>query len=132
MRIKHIALFAAAAAAATLSLSSVAAPQGAVKPIVEVRSSHQQVRMPAFAFDRVQGEYALEDGRTLQVAGKLEGSKRTLYADLGDGPVELIHVGSKRFVAVGRDLSLRFQGDKIPDTVFVRDGDNRAVAAALR
>jgi len=132
MRIKHIALFATAATAATLSLSSVAAPQGAAKPVVEVRSSHQQVPMPAFAYDRVQGEYALEDGRTLQVAGRLDAGKRTLYADLGDGPVELVHVGSKRFVAVGTDLSLRFQGDRIPDTVFVRDGDNRAVAAALR
>lgn len=132
MRIKHIALLAVTAAATTLSLSSVAAPQGAAKPVVEVRSSHQQVPMPPFAFDRVQGEYVLEDGRTLQVAGKLEGQKRTLYADLGDGPVELIHVGSKRFVAVDKDLSLRFQGDKIPETVFVRDGDNRAVAAAQR
>lgn len=132
MRIKHIALFAATAAAATLSLSSVAAPQGAEKPVVEVRSAHRQVQLPPFAFDRVQGEYALEDGRTLQVAGKLDGGKRTLYADLGDGPVELIHVGSKRFVAVGKDLSLRFQGDRIPDTVFVRDGANRVVAAAQR
>lgn len=129
MRTKHIALFAATAA---ISVSAMAAPQGAAKPVVEVRSSHQQVQMPPFAFDRVQGEYALEDGRTLQVAGKLDGGKRTLYADLGDGPVELIHIGSKRFVAVGRDLSLRFQGDRIPDTVFVRDGDNRAVAAAQR
>lgn len=129
MRTKHLALF---ATAATLSLSSFAAPQGAAKPVVEVRSSHQQVPMPAFAYDRVQGEYALEDGRTLQVAGKLDAGKRTLYADLGDGPVELIHVGKKRFVAVGQDLSLRFQGDRIPDTVFVRDGDNRAVAAVQR
>ena len=127
MRIKHIALF---AAAATLSLSTFAAPQGIEKPIVEVRSSHQQVPMPAFAFDRVQGEYALEDGRILEVEGKVEGRKRTLYADLGDGPVELIHVGKKRFVAVGKDLSLRFQGDRIPDTVFVRDGGVREVAAA--
>ena len=129
MRIKHIALF---AAAATLSLSSVAAPQGIEKPVVEVRSSHQQVPMPAFAYDRVQGEYALEDGRTLQVEGKRADGKRTLYADLGDGPVELIHVGKKRFVAVGKDLSLRFQGDRIPDTVFVRDGGRREVAAAQR
>lgn len=129
MRIKHIALF---AAAATLSLSSIAAPQGAAKPVVEVRSSHQQVPMPAFAYDRVQGEYALEDGRILQVSGKLDGGKRTLYADLGDGPVELIHVGKKRFVAVGKDLGLRFQGERVTDTVFVRDGANRAVAAVQR
>jgi len=129
MRTKHIALF---AATAVISVSALAAPQGATKPVVEVRSSHQQVPMPAFAYDRVQGEYALEDGRTLQVAGKLDAGKRTLYADLGEGPVELIHVGKKRFVAVGKDLSLRFQGDRIPDTVFVRDGGNREVAAAQR
>ena len=129
MRIKHIALL---AATAVISLSAVAAPQGTAKPVVEVRSSHQQVPMPAFAYDRVQGEYALEDGRTLQVSGKLDGRKRTLYADLGDGQVELIHVGKKRFVAVGKDLSLRFQGDRIPDTVFVRDGGNRAVAATAQ
>ena len=129
MRIKHIALFAATAA---ISLSGMAAPQGAAKPVVEVRSSHQQVRMQPFAFDRVQGEYMLEDGRVLQVTGKLEDGKRTLYADLGQGPVELIHVGKKRFVAVGQDLSMRFQGDRIPDTVFVRDGDNRVVASAQR
>lgn len=132
MRIKHIALFAATAAAVTLSLPGIAAPQGAAKPVVEVRSSHQQVPMPAFAYDRVQGEYALEDGRILQVSGKLDGGKRTLYADLGDGPVELIHVGKKRFVAVGKDLGLRFQGERVTDTVFVRDGANRAVAAVQR
>lgn len=132
MRIKHIALFAITAATATMSLSSLAAPQGAGKEIVEVRSSHQQVRMPPFAYDRVQGEYALEDGRVLEVKGKVEDGKRTLYADLGEGPVELIHVGKKRFVAVGKDLSLRFQGDRIPETVFVREGDKRAVASTQR
>lgn len=132
MRIKHTALFAAAAAAVTLSLPGIAAPQGAAKPVVEVRSAHRQVPMPAFAYDRVQGEYALEDGRTLQVAGKRDGGKRTLYADLGDGPVELIHVGKKRFVAVGKDLSVRFEGDRMPDTVFVRDGANRVVASVPR
>lgn len=129
MRIKHIALF---AAAATLSLSSFAEQQGAADPVVQVRSSLQQVPMPAFLFDRVQGEYALEDGRVLQVSSKREPGKRTLYADLGQGPVELIHVGKKRYVAVGQDLSMRFQGDKIPDTVFVRDGGVREVASVPR
>lgn len=129
MRIKHIALF---AAAATVSLSSFAEQQGAADPVVQVRSSLQQVPMPAFLFDRVQGDYALEDGRVLQVSSKREPGKRTLYADLGQGKVELIHVGKKRYVAVGQDLSLRFQGDKIPDTVFVRDGGNRVVAAAAQ
>lgn len=127
MRIKHIALF---AAAAVVSFSSIAAPQGVGKEVVTVNAPHsKQVRMPAFLFDRVQGEYALEDGRTLTISGKGYGFERTLYADLGDGPTEIVHVGSKRFVAVGKELNLRFQGDKIPETVFVRDGERQAVAA---
>jgi len=132
MRIKHIALFAITAATATLSLSSHAAPQGAGKEVVEVRSPHREVRLPPFAYDRVQGEYALEDGRVLEVSGKMEDGKRALYADLGDGPVELIHVGKKRFVAVGKDLSVRFQGERAAENVFVREGGNRAVASAPR
>lgn len=132
MRIKHIALFAITAATATMSLSSLAAPQGAGKEVVEVRSSHQQVRMPPFAYDRVQGEYALEDGRVLAVKGKVEDGKRTLYADLGDGPVELIHVGKKRFVAVGKDLNMRFEGERAAHTVYVREAGNRALAATQR
>ena len=129
MRIKHIALF---AATALVSLSTLAAGQGAGKEIVEVRSSHRQVPMPAFAYDRVQGEYALEDGRILNVTGKLNGQSRALYADLGNGPVELIHVGKKRFVAVGQDLSLRFQGDRVPENVYVREAGARQVASAQR
>jgi len=130
MRIKHIALFAAVAA---VSFSSGAAPQTTDNEVVKVRAPNvKQVRMAPFMYDRVQGEYALEDGRVLQVSGKLNGSQRALYADLGDGPVELVHVGSKRFVAVDRELSLRFQGDRIPETVFVREGDRRAVASTQR
>lgn len=132
MRIKHIALFVATAAAATLSLSSTAAPQGAAKPVVEVRSTHQQAPMKPFAYDRVQGEYRLEDGRVLQVAGKLEDGKRTLYADVGQGPVEIIHIGKQRFVAVGQDLGLRFEGARAPDTVFVREDGKREVASVQR
>lgn len=127
MRIKHIALF---AAAAHVSLSSMAAPQGVGKEVVTVNAPHnKQVAMPAFLFDRVQGEYALEDGRVLTISGKGAGLERTLYADLGDGPTEIVHVGSKRFVAVGKDLGLRFRGDKIPETVFVRDAGAREVAS---
>lgn len=130
MRIKHIAMF---AAAAIVSLSSVAGPQGAGKEVVTVHgSTATQVRMPAFLFDRMQGEYSMEDGRVLNVTGTHDGHARSLYADLGNGPIEIVHVGAKRFVAVGQDLSLRFQGDKIPDTVFVRDGGAREVASTQR
>ena len=132
MRLNHIAMFAITTVTASLSLSSLAAPQGAGKEVVEVRSSYQQVRMPPFAYDRVQGEYALEDGRVLQVSGKVEGGKRTLYADLGEGPVELIHVGKKRFVAVGKDLNMRFEGERAAHTVYVREAGNRALAATQR
>lgn len=129
MRIKHIALFAAVAA---VSFSSGAAPQTTDNEVKVRAPNVKQVMMAPFMYDRVQGEYALEDGRVLQVKGKIGGGQRALYADLGDGPVELIHVGKKRFVAVDRDLSLRFQGDRIPETVFVREGDKRAVASTQR
>jgi len=133
MRLKPIALFAAAAASAVVSLSSVAAPQGAGKEVVAVNAPRAgQVALPVFMFDRVQGEYALEDGRVLTISGTGRGAARTLYADLGDGPTEIVHVGSKRFVAVGKDLGLRFQGDKIPETVYVRDGGRQQVASAQR
>lgn len=141
MRIKHIALF-AAVAVALVTLPASAAPldpqAGAGQETVEVRVIQpRQVQLAPLMFDRVQGEYALEDGRTLAITGQRggEGSTRsaTIYADLGDGPVEMVHVGRNRFVAVGQDLTVRFQANgRIPETVFVTDAGGRQVASTQR
>lgn len=140
MRLKHIALF-AAAAAVLVSLPAAAAPidpPAAGQETAEVRVAQpRQVPMAPMMFDRVQGQYALEDGRMLSVTGKRSGTgsdrSRTIYADLGDGPTEMVHVGRNRFVAVGKDLSVRFQANgRIPETVFVIDGSGRQVASTQR
>lgn len=126
MRLKHIALF---SASAILSLSALAAPQSG-PDVVEVRANQpQQVQMAPFIYDRAQGEYALEDGRRLNVTGR----DRSLYADLGDGPIELIHVGKNRFVAVGKDVRLRFENNsRVVESVFVSEAGGREVASTQR
>lgn len=130
MRIKHLVLF---AGAAVLSLSAAAAPQGADTERVEVRGSQPaQVRMKPFMFDRVQGEYALEDGRVLTVAGRVNGSQRVLTADLGDGATEIIHVGKGKFVAINKDVRYTFTGDRIPDEVVVSTAAGKVLALAKR
>ncbi len=82
---------------------------------------------PAMA-KRVKGSYALDDGRTLRVSEK--GSK--LYADLGDGPVQIRHVGDERFEAVGTDLRLDFKGGPFPYAVVLSAGSARQVASNPR
>lgn len=126
MHIKKIALF---CATVVLSLSAIAAPQSG-PDVVEVRASQpQQVQMAPLFYDRAQGEYALEDGRLLTVTG--EG--RRLYADLGDGRVELIHVGRNRFVAVGQDVRVRFENNaRVVESVFVSEAGRREVASTQR
>lgn len=105
MRITRIALF---AGAAVLSMSAFAGPQGAGTERVVVTSPPSQVYLTWTNYSKVQGEYGLEDGRVLTVTGK----NRTVYADFGDGPVELIHVGKNRFVAPSKDMRLSFHGDQ--------------------
>ena len=130
MRIKHLVIFAGAAA---LSLSAAAAPQGAETERVEVRGTPPaQVRMAPFMFDRVQGEYALEDGRVLTVSGTVNGNHRVLTADLGDGATEIIHVGKGKFVAVDKDVRYTFTGDRIPDEVVVSSAAGKVLALAKR
>jgi len=83
----------------------------------------------------VQGRYDLEDGRMLTVTGKVDGRNRTLYADLGDGPVELVHVGKSRFVAMGKDLRFAFErpnSRRLPDTVYITNLQGRQVGLAQR
>jgi hypothetical protein len=71
----------------------------------------------------------------LTVTGKVEGRHRTLYADLGDGPVEIVHVGKSRFVAMGKDLRFAFErpnSRRLPDTVRITNVAGRQVALAQR
>jgi len=127
MRPSHLALF---AAAAVVSLASVAEPVTAASPdVVNVCAAQpKKVYIDPLMYKRMQGAYKLEDGRTLHVTGK----SRKLYADLGDGPQEIVHVGRDRFEAVGRDLSVRFDGGPFPHTVHLKDDAGRVLASSQR
>lgn len=72
---------------------------------------------------RVKGSYALDDGRTLRVSEK----GRELYADLGEGPVRIRHVGDERFEAVDKDQDMRldFEGGPFPYGVVLRTSSER-------
>ena len=127
MRLSHLALF---AAAAVVSLASAAQPVTAANPdVVNVHAAQpKKVYIDPLMYQRMQGAYKLEDGRTLHVTGK----GRKLYADLGDGPQEIVHVGRDRFEAVGKDLSVRFDGGPFPHTVHIRDDAGRVLASSQR
>ena len=127
MRLSHLALF---AAAAVISLGSAAQPVTATNPdVVNVHVAQpKKVYIDPLMYQRMQGAYKLDDGRTLQVTGK----GRKLYADLGDGPQEIVHVGRDRFEAVGRDLSVRFDGGPFPHTVHLKDDGGRVLASSQR
>ena len=127
MRLSHLALF---AAAAVVSLASAAQPVTATSPdVVNVQAAQpKKVYIDPLMYQRMQGAYKLDDGRTLHVTGK----GRKLYADLGDGPQEIVHVGSDRFEAVGKDLSVRFDGGPFPHTVHLRDDAGRVLASSQR
>lgn len=125
-----------AAAATFFALTASAAPQGTASERVDVVGAQpKQAQMAAFVFDGVQGDYQLDDGRTLTVTGKRDGQARKLYADFGDGATELVHVGKNRFVAVGKDLRLSFDRPnerRVVDTVRVSNLAGRYVALAQR
>jgi hypothetical protein len=126
MRLFAIALFAAATAA---SFASSAAPQTSSGDVVEVRAAQpKKVYVDPMMYKRMQGVYKLDDGRVLRVTGK----SRKLYADLGEGPQEIVHVGRDRFEAIGQDLSVRFEGGPFPDLVRVKDGLGREIASSQR
>ena len=127
MRPSQLALF---AAAAVVSLTSAAQPVTATSPdVVNVQAAQpKKVYVDPLMYQRMQGAYKLDDGRTLHVTGK----GRKLYADLVDGPQEIVHVGSDRFEAVGKDLSVRFDGGPFPHTVHLRDDAGRVLASSQR
>ena len=125
-----------AAAAAFFALTASAAPQGTVSERVDVVGAQPKAApMAAFMFDKMQGEYRLDDGRTLTVSGKRDGQARRVYADFGDGATEIVHVGKNRFVAMGKDVRLSFDrpnARRMVDTVRVMNLDGRSVALAQR
>jgi hypothetical protein len=127
MRLSHLALF---AAAAVVSLASTAQTVTATNPdVVNVQAAQpKKVYIDPLMYQRMQGAYKLDDGRTLHVTGK----GRKLYADLGDGPQEIVHVGRDRFEAVGKDLSVRFDGGPFPHTVHLKDDGGRVLASSQR
>ena len=127
MRLSQLALF---AAAAVVSLTSAAQPVTATSPdVVNVYAAQpKKVYIDPLMYQRMQGAYKLEDGRTLHVTGK----GRKLYADLGDGPQEIVHVGRDRFEAVGKNLSVRFDGGPFPHTVHLKDDAGRVLASSQR
>ena len=127
MRLSRLALF---AAAAVVSLTSAAQPVTATSPdVVNVQAAQpKKVYIDPLMYKRMQGAYKLEDGRTLHVTGK----SRKLYVDLGDGLQEIVHVGRDRFEAVGRDLSVRFDGGPFPHTVHLEDDGGRVLASSQR
>ncbi|MEF9927348.1 MAG: hypothetical protein RR983_13495 [Massilia sp.] len=127
MRLSRLAFFAAAAA---VSLTSAAQPVTAANPdVVNVHAAQpKKIYIDPLMYKRMQGAYKLEDGRTLHVTGK----SRKLYADLGDGPQEIVHVGRDCFEAVGKDMSVRFDGGPFPHTVHLKDDAGRVLASSQR
>ena len=72
--------------------------------------------MNSLEFREVRGDYALADGRELQILG----DARRPYAKLGDRrPVALTRIADNRFAAVDRSISMTF--DPATETVTVRD-----------
>jgi len=123
-----------AAVATFVTLSASAAPEGTERVTV-VGAQPAQAQLAPFMFDNVQGRYELDDGRMLTVTGKVAGSTRTLYADLGDGPTEIVHIGKNRFAAMNKDLRLSFERPdrrRMPDTVRITTTAGRQVALAQR
>ncbi len=125
-----------AAAATFITLTASAAPQDIdAKRVDVVGAQPKQMQMAPFMFDKVQGEYQLDDGRTLAVTGKLDGQGRKLYADFGDGAAEIVHIGKNRFVAMGKDVRLSFDkpvGRRVVETVRVTNSNGRYIALAQR
>ena len=127
-------LLAAAATFLTLN-ASAASPNADTERVTVVGSQPAQTRMAPFMFDNVQGEYVLEDGRVLTVSGKVAGRTRTLYADLGDGLTEIVHIGKNRFVALGKDMRFAFEtltGKRIPEMVHISTVAGRTLSVAQR
>lgn len=125
MRIQHIVSCAAAALAA---LPALAAPAASADSGGAGAVQAKKTYLDPLMNKRMQGVYRLDDGRILRVSERT----RKLYADVGAGPVEIVHIGDDRFEAVGSDLSLNFEGGPHPYAVVLKSGPERRVASSLR
>jgi hypothetical protein len=125
MRIQHIVSCAAAALAA---LPALAAPAASAETGGAGAVQAKKAYLDPLMNKRMQGVYRLDDGRILRVSER----SRKLYADVGAGPVEIVHIGDDRFEAVGSDLSLNFEGGPHPYAVVLKSGPERRVASSLR
>lgn len=107
MRISHTLAF---IAAATVSLSALAAPNAEVNAdtLASVHVAGNTYKLRPFEFDGVQGVYSLSDGRTLRVSS----AHHKLYAQLGESKSELLPVAQNTFVTAGDGTRLQF--DQIP------------------
>jgi hypothetical protein len=116
-----------AAAATFITLTASAAPQGAsTERVTVVGAQAARTQMAPFLFDRMMGRYELDDGRVLEVTGQITGKQKSVYADLGDGPVEIVHIGAGRFVAVDKDVRFAFEERRrVVDTVRISTANGR-------
>jgi len=96
------------AAVAFISLNA-SAHDALTERVTVVGAQPAGATITASTFAGVQGNYQLDDGRRLSVTGKGAGKERRLYADLGNGPVELLRVGQNRFVGADRGLDVSFE-----------------------
>ncbi len=109
MRIQHSLTL---IAAATLSLSALAAPpaaetaDAAMSRVHVVAGASWKLRPADIA--GLQGSYALSDGRTLHVSS----ARRKLYADLGQARFEIVPVARNEFAS--RDDAVRLSFDQVP------------------
>ena len=116
-----------AAAATFMTLTASAAPQDAsTERVTVVGAQAARTQMAPFLFDRMMGDYALDDGRMLTVTGTITGTAKKVYADLGDGPVEIVHIGKGRFVAMNKDMRFAFEERRrVVETVRISTANGR-------
>ncbi|UVW29763.1 hypothetical protein [Massilia sp. H6] len=127
MRTKLLLAATATFFALTATATATAAPQAAsTERVTVIGAQAARTPMAPFLFDRMMGDYEMTDGRKLTVTGKLTGNAKTVYADLGDGPVEIVHIGKGRFVAMNKDVRFAFEGTRRHvETVRVSTVDGR-------
>lgn len=109
-----LALFSVAALAA--GIANAAPPEQDNDARVHVTAFQHTGPMNSLEFKEVRGDYALADGRELQILG----DARRPYAKLGERrPVALMRIADNQFATVDRSVSMTF--DPATETVTVKD-----------